>query len=154
MPPRLAAPRPVPDRVHEPDRDGNNGTSLGILEGSGCVEVMTQGRRFKIDRRPFIGLPQEHSARTGFFERVAFDAGLTQLPDDLKVMFAVASFTRWRVKSEILTRQRAHVDFQSGWRRLERCETKNAEGRQFPHDHLARRAGEPARAHARRGKSH
>ena len=38
--------------------------------------------------------------------------------------------TGWRVKSEILTRQWAHVDFHSGWLRLEPGETKNAEGRQ------------------------
>ena len=38
----------------------------------------------------------------------------------------------WRVKSEILTRQWVHVDFQSGWLRLEPGETKNMEGRQFP----------------------
>ncbi len=44
----------------------------------------------------------------------------------------IASLTGWRVKSEILTRQWAHVDFQSGWLRLEPGETKNAEGRQFP----------------------
>ena len=47
-------------------------------------------------------------------------------------MFAVACFTGWRVKSELLTRQWAHVDVQSGWLRLEPGETKNLEGRQFP----------------------
>jgi hypothetical protein len=57
---------------------------------------------------------------------------LAQLPDDLQPVFAVAYLTGWRVKSEILTRQWAHVDFQSGWLRLEPGETKNAEGRQFP----------------------
>ncbi len=36
-----------------------------------------------------------------------------------------------RVKSEILTRQWAHGDLQSGWLRLEPGETKNLEGRQF-----------------------
>jgi linoleoyl-CoA desaturase len=57
---------------------------------------------------------------------------LAHLPDDLQPVFAVAYLTGWRVKSELLTRQRAHVDFQSGWLRLEPGETKNAEGRQFP----------------------
>jgi integrase len=60
------------------------------------------------------------------------DAVLAHLPDDLQPVFAVAYLTGWRVKSELLTRQRAHVDFQSGWLRLEPGETKNAEGRQFP----------------------
>jgi integrase len=89
-------------------------------------------RAGRIVRRPFIDLLQEHNARTGFFERKECDAVLAQLPDDLQPVFAVASLTGWRVKSELLTRQWAHVDFQSGWLRLEPGETKNAEGRQFP----------------------
>ncbi len=89
-------------------------------------------RAGKVVRRPFIDLLQEHNARTGFFEREAFDAVLGRLPDDLQAVFAVAYLTGWRVKSEILTRQWAHVDFPSGWLRLEPGETKNAEGRQFP----------------------
>ena len=75
---------------------------------------------------------QEHNARTGFFERSEFDAVLTHLPADLRIIFEVAYITGWRVKSEILTRQWAHVDFRSGWLRLEPGETKNDEGRQFP----------------------
>ena len=89
-------------------------------------------RAGKIVRRPFIDLLQEHNARTGFFERDEFGAVLAGLPDALQAAFAVAYITGWRVKSEILTRQWAHVDFHSGWLRLEPGETKNAEGRQFP----------------------
>jgi integrase len=89
-------------------------------------------RAGKVVRRPFIDLLEEHNARTGFFEREEYDAVLAQLPDDLQPVFAVAYLTGWRVKSELLTRQWAHVDFQSGWLRLEPGETKNAEGRQFP----------------------
>jgi integrase len=36
------------------------------------------------------------------------------------------------VASEILTRQGKHVDFGSGWLRLEPGETKNDDGRMFP----------------------
>ncbi len=86
----------------------------------------------KVVRRPYIDMLQEHNARTGFFERDEFHAVLAHLPDDLKAVFEVAYITGWRVKSEILTRQWAHVDFQSGWLRLEPGETKNKEGRQFP----------------------
>jgi len=86
----------------------------------------------KIVRRPFIDMLQENNARTGFFGRDEFDAVLAHLPDDLKAVFEVAYITGWRVKSEILTRQWVHVDFQSGWLRLEPGETKNNEGRQFP----------------------
>jgi len=89
-------------------------------------------RAGRIVRRPFIDLLQEHNVRTGFFERAECDAVLAQLPDDLQPVFAVAYLTGWRVKSELLTRRWAHVDFQSGWLRLDPGETKNAEGRQFP----------------------
>jgi len=89
-------------------------------------------RAGKVLRRPFIDMLQEHNARTGFFERADFDAVLARLPADLKAVFAVAYVTGWRVKSEILTRQWAHVDLHSGWLRLEPGETKNLEGRQFP----------------------
>ena len=47
-------------------------------------------------------------------------------------MFEVAYVTGWRVKSELLTREWAHVDFKAGWLRLEPGETKNDEGRMFP----------------------
>lgn len=80
----------------------------------------------------FIDMLQERNVRTGFFERADFDAVLAKLPDDLKAVFAVAYITGWRVKSEILTRQWAHVDLQNGWLRLEPGETKNLEGRRFP----------------------
>ncbi len=86
----------------------------------------------KVVHRPAIDMLQEQNARTGFFERDEFDAVLAHLPHDLKAVFEVAYVTGWRVKSEILTRQGAHVDFQSGWLRLEPGETKNTEGRQFP----------------------
>jgi len=86
----------------------------------------------KVVRRPYIDMLQEHNARTGFFGRDEFDAVLAHLPDDLKAVFEVAYITGWRVKSEILTRRWAHVDFQGGWLRLEPGETKNSEGRQFP----------------------
>src|SRR5258705_10878571 len=89
-------------------------------------------RAGRIVRRPFIDLLQERNARTGFFERAEGDAVLAQLPGDLQPVFAVASLTGWRVKSELLTRQWAHVCFQSGWLRLEAGEIKNAEGRQLP----------------------
>ena len=86
----------------------------------------------QVVRRPYIDMLQEHNARTGFFERSEFDAVLAHLPADLRAVFEVAYITGWRVKSEILTRQWAHVDFRSGWLRLEPGETKNDEGRQFP----------------------
>ena len=86
----------------------------------------------RVVRRPYIAMLQERNARIGFFERSEFDAVLAHLPVDLRAVFEVTYILGWRVKSEILTRQWVHVDFRSGWLRLEPGETKNDEGRQFP----------------------
>ncbi len=47
-------------------------------------------------------------------------------------MIATAYITGWRIHDEILTRRWHHVDFQSGWLRMEPGETKNRDGRMFP----------------------
>jgi integrase len=86
----------------------------------------------KVDRRPYIAMLAENNIRTGFFEHDQFQAVLHHLPVDLQPVFEVAYVTGWRVRSEILTRQWQHVDFQAGWLRLEPGETKNREGRMFP----------------------
>jgi site-specific recombinase XerD len=86
----------------------------------------------KVARRPWIDMLQEANARKGFFEPDQFEAVLGHLPEHLRPVFAVAYITGWRVKSEILTRQRPHLDLNAGWLRLEPGETKNGEGRQFP----------------------
>ena len=80
---------------------------------------------------------------------------LAQLPEDLQPVFAVAYLTGWRVKSELLTRQWAHVDFQSGWLRLEPGRDQERGGPPVPaHPRPAGRAGAPARAHPGGRESH
>jgi integrase len=86
----------------------------------------------KVAQRPYIPMLREDNARKGFFEAAEFDAVLAVLPDDLKPVAQVAYVTGWRIRSELLTRQWSHVDFQAGWIRLEPGETKNREGRMFP----------------------
>ncbi|HEV3350673.1 MAG TPA: site-specific integrase [Methylomirabilota bacterium] len=86
----------------------------------------------KVTQRPILSSLHEHNTRTGFFEEPEFRAVQAHLPADLKLLFEVAYVTGWRVKSELLTRQWSHVDFKSGWLRLEPGETKNDEGRMFP----------------------
>jgi len=54
----------------------------------------------------------------------------------------MAYITGWRFKSEILTRQKRHVDLKAGWLRLDANETKNDEGRMVLHP----RAGAAGRA--------
>jgi integrase len=86
----------------------------------------------KVAHRPILSMLREHNTRTGFFEEPEFRAVVKHLPEDLRALFEVAYLTGWRVKSELLTRQWAHVDFRNGWLRLEPGETKNDEGRMFP----------------------
>jgi len=86
----------------------------------------------KVARCPSIDLLQEDNTRKGFFEEPEFRAMLAHLPENLQPVYEVAYITGWRVKSEILTRQWANVDFKGGWLRLEPGETKNREGRMFP----------------------
>ena len=89
-------------------------------------------RAGKVVNRPYIGMLEENNRRKGFFEADQFEAVLRHLSDDLKPVFAVAYITGWRVKDEILTREKCHLDLKAGWLRLEPGETKNNEGRMFP----------------------
>jgi integrase len=77
-------------------------------------------------------LLHEDNARTGFFEPEQFAAVLNALPRYLRAVIQTAYITGWRVPSEILTRQRHHVDLDSGWLRLDPGETKNGQGRNCP----------------------
>ncbi len=60
----------------------------------------------------------------GFFERDQFEAVIAKLPEYMRPLFRVAYITGWRVISELMTRQWRHVDFKSGWLRLEPGEAK------------------------------
>ncbi len=86
----------------------------------------------KLLRRPRIPTLQEDNVRKGFFDPDQFQAVLKHLPKDLKPVMEVAYITGWRIKSEILTRQKSHLDLRAGWLRLDPGETKNREGRMFP----------------------
>jgi hypothetical protein len=66
---------------------------------------------------PPIRMLEENNVRQGFFERPEFEAVLASLPAELKPVFEVAYITGWRIKSEILTRQKNHLDLTSGWMR-------------------------------------
>ena len=101
----------------------------------------------KVDRRPYIPMLAEDNIRTDFFEHDQFQAVVHQLPDDLQPVFEVTYITGWRVRSEILTRQWHHIDFDAGWLRLEPGETKNRDGRMFPLTPELREILERQRAH-------
>ena len=75
---------------------------------------------------------REANRRKGFFEAEEYRAVLDRLPEELKPVIQTAYVTGWRITSEILTRQKHHVNLEAGWLRLEPGETKNGEGRNFP----------------------
>jgi integrase len=115
-------------------------------------ELSALGRAFrlgedagKVTRRPRISKLQEAPPRAGFFERDQLEALITHLPEDLRSLILVAYWTGWRVPSELLTRQRHHVDLDAGWLRLEPGQTKNGQGRMFP---LFDADGAPTELHA------
>lgn len=89
-------------------------------------------RANRVARVPYIAMLKEANARKGFFEADQLDALITQLPSYLHAVVEVAFVTGWRISSELLTRQRHHLDLDGGWLRLDPGETKNGEGRNFP----------------------
>lgn len=89
-------------------------------------------RAGKVGERPYIAMLRENNVRKGFFEAEQWAAVAPHLSADLRPVFETVYLTGWRVKSELLTRQRHHVDLAAGWLRLEPGETKNTEGRMFP----------------------
>ncbi|MCL4848087.1 MAG: tyrosine-type recombinase/integrase [Acidobacteria bacterium] len=82
--------------------------------------------------RPHIPMLAEANARTGFFEKAAFEAVHDALPAYLQPVATFAYLTGWRVPSEILTLQWSQVDLTAGIVRLEPGSTKSGEGRVFP----------------------
>lgn len=86
----------------------------------------------KVVQRPEVSMLQENNRRKGFFEAEEYRAVLEYLPEELDPVIQTAYITGWRIASEILTRQKHHVDLEAGWLRLDPGETKNGEGRNFP----------------------
>jgi len=102
-------------------------------------ELATLRRGFNLAARagrvgavPFFPTLKEANARKGFFERDGFQRVVSHLPAALRPLMQTAYITGWRVQSELMTRQKHHLDLASGWLRLEPGETKNGEGRMFP----------------------
>jgi integrase len=83
----------------------------------------------KVASRPHFPMLREDNRRKGFFEHSDYLALLEHLPDYLRPVIQTAYITGWRIASELLTRQKHHVDLEAGWLRLEPGETKNGEGR-------------------------
>src|SRR5208282_4547640 len=86
----------------------------------------------RVIQRPQVSMLRENNRRKGFFEIDEYHAVLEHLLEELKPVIQTAYVTGWRITSEILTRQKHHVNLEAGWLRLEPGETKNGEGRNFP----------------------
>jgi len=68
----------------------------------------------RVAQVPVISLLRENDTRKGFFETAQFRAVISHLPERLRPVAEVAYETGWRVRSELLTRKWAHVDFDAG----------------------------------------
>jgi len=102
-------------------------------------ELAALGRAFRLAQkagmvafRPEISTLREERQPREFFEADQYRAVLENLPEYLKPEIQTAFITGWRIKSEILTRQKQHLDLQSGFLNLEREETSSGEERRFP----------------------
>lgn len=84
----------------------------------------------KLLRLPVIRKLKEAAPRSGFFERDAFLAVRSRLPDDLQVAVNIAYTYGWRMQSEVLMLNRSQLDLDAGRLRLEPGTTKNGEGRE------------------------
>jgi len=85
-------------------------------------------RAGKAATRPYIAKLALNNTRKGFFEFDQFQAVLQYPPEDLKLVAITAYVTGWRVHDEILTRQKHHLDLNTGWLRLDPGETKTTRG--------------------------
>lgn len=74
---------------------------------------------------------EEDNVRKGFVNPDEFALIEAELPAYARPIAAVGYITGWR-RGEILSRRWRHVDFSTGFLRLERGETKNKKGRSFP----------------------
>ena len=86
-------------------------------------------RHGKVLRVPPFELLKEAPPRAGFFEADRYEAVRRHLAEDLRVAVAFAYTYGWRMRSEVLTLERRHVDLRAGTVRLDPGSTKNSEGR-------------------------
>ena len=83
---------------------------------------------------------KEAAPREGFFEREQFLAVRKHLPADLAAAVTISYTFGWRMRSEVLTLQRRHLDLRASTLRLDPGTTKNDEGLDGRVENDARRA--------------
>jgi site-specific recombinase XerD len=112
--------------------------TLRLKDGSAPATVNRELAAFKrmfrlglrqgmVTTMPYISMLAEHNVRKGFFELDQFQAILKHLPIEYRPLFELAYITGWRLRSELLSRQWRHVDFNGkGWLRIDAGEAKDA----------------------------
>ena len=122
-----------PDRIHRrpPERERQE---LNYQQGSRRPQarLCPRGAGLQGWLTPVFPYAARRQPPQGFFEHEDYLALLDHLPEELKPAIQTAYITGWRITSEILTRQKHHVDLEAGWLRLDPGESKNGEGRMFP----------------------
>ena len=118
--------------------------TLRLKDGSAPATVNRELAAFKrmfrlglrqgmVSTMPYMSMLAEHNVRKGFFELDQFQAILKHLPIEYHPLFELAYITGWRLRSELLSRQWRHVDFNGkGWLRIDAGEAKDVTaGREF-----------------------
>ena len=105
-----------------------NGTINRELSFLGTL-LRLAARRRKVLYPPTITRLKEAAPRAGFFEASQFAAVRRHLRPDLQLAVDLAYTYGWRVRDEVLTLARRHVDLEAGTIRLAPGESKNADGR-------------------------
>lgn len=119
--------RCVADRLDEGAANATVNRELAALR-----RMFNLGKRARlVGRVPSVDMLKETNVRRGFFEADQHAAVVAELPEYVRPIAEVAYYTGWR-KGEILSREWRHVDFETGWIRLDPGETKNGRGREFP----------------------
>jgi integrase len=123
----------TPDRI---TRYVDARQQAGAANGTINRELATLSRMLRWAHRngkllwlPVIEKLTEADPRSGFFEDDQYVAVRRHLPPDLEVAAALAHAYGWRTQSEILTRERRHLDLEAGTLRIDPGETKNGDGR-------------------------
>jgi len=78
---------------------------------------------------PAVEMPRDAPARSGFVDEAQHRSVARRLRPDLRVVVAIAFTFGWRVRSEVLSLERRHVDLKAGLLRLDPGATKNKDGR-------------------------